>query len=89
MMKKPQFAEDTIAEMLQASDGGRPVADLASSYGVSDVTLYKWRRRYAGLDAEGIRNLRALEEENKALRRSLAAADEDNRVLKELLAKKL
>lgn len=87
-MKKQQFAEERIAEILEASDTGRPVAELAAAYGVSDVTLYKWRRRYAGLDSDGIRNLRALEEENKALRRALAAADEDNRALKELLAKK-
>ncbi|MFZ5555834.1 MAG: transposase [Pseudomonadota bacterium] len=87
-MKKPQFDEDLVVEILAETENGRPVAELADAHGVSDVTIYKWRRRYAGLDSEGIRALRSLKEENQALRRALDAAERDNRVLKDLLAKK-
>ncbi len=87
-MKKPQFDENLIADVLAESDGGRPVADLAEAYGVSDVTLYKWRRQYAGLEPDGIRLLRTLKDENRTLRRTLAALEQDNCALKGLLEKK-
>lgn len=87
-MKKPQFDEDLIADVLAENEGGRSVAELAQAHGVSDVTLYKWRRQYAGLEPDGIRLLRSLKDENRTLRRTLAALEQDNRALKELLEKK-
>lgn len=87
-MKKTEFDEDRVARALAERDGGRPVSELAEVYGVSDVTLYKWERQYTGLNPEGIRQLRQLRDENRALRRTVESLEKDNRVLQEILAKK-
>lgn len=50
-------------------------------------TLYNWKRKYGGLDVSEARRLRALEEENRQLKRIVADQALDNRVLKDLLSK--
>jgi len=56
-------------------------------YGVSDATFYKWRSKYGGMDVSDARKLKALEDENRRLKKLLAESMLDNAALKELLAK--
>jgi putative transposase len=68
--------------------GGRcPIAELARRHGVSDQTLYGWKKKYGGLDVNDARRLRQLEEENSRLKRLVADQALDNVMLRELLRK--
>jgi putative transposase len=63
-------------------------ADLARKHGVSEATLYNWKAKYGGLDVSEAKRLRALEDENRKLKKLLAESMLDNAALKELLSKK-
>jgi putative transposase len=62
--------------------------ELCRKHGVSSATFYKWKARYGGLDVSDAKRLKALEDENRKLKKLLAEAMLDNGRLKELLAKK-
>ena len=51
------------------------------------TTFYKWKARYGGLEVSEAHRLKALEDENRRLKKLLAEAALDIAALKELLAK--
>jgi putative transposase len=51
---------------------GASVHEISLRTGISEVTLYRWKTQYEGLDAKGVRRLRELEQENSRLRRTLS-----------------
>ena len=67
--------------------GRRPAISLASN-GVSEATLYNWKAKYGGLDVSEAKRLKALEDENRKLKKLLAESMLDISALKELLSKK-
>ena len=67
--------------------GAKP-ADLARKYRISEATLYNWKAKYGGMDVSDAKRLRALEEENRKLKKLLAESMLDQAALKELLTKK-
>ena len=58
-----------------------------SRHGISPTTFYKWKARYGGLEVSEARRLKALEDENRRLKKLLAEAVLDIAALKDLLAK--
>ena len=62
-------------------------SDLCRKHGVSDATFYKWRSRYGGMEISEARKLKALEEENRKLKKLLAESMLDVSTLKEMLGK--
>jgi len=87
-MKKTRFNEEQIIGVLKEAEAGMKVIDLCRKYGISDVTFYKWRSKYGGLDVSEARRLKQLEEENQRLKRLVADQALDIQVLKEVLVKK-
>lgn len=65
-----------------------PVSDVAKKHGVSDVTIYAWRKRFGQLEAVDVKRLRQLEAENARLKKLLAERIMDIEILKEVAAKK-
>jgi len=52
---------------------GRNVGSrTAPKHGISDATFYKWRSRFGGMEISGARKLKALENENRKLKKLLA-----------------
>ncbi len=75
-MKKSKFSESQIVRILQeAATGERTVADICRQHGVSQNTYYVWRRKFSGIETEGVRRLREVERENDVLKRLLAERD--------------
>ena len=58
-----------------------PIKELCRKGGFSDATFYKWRAKFAGMDAPDARRLRELEGENSKLKRLLAEAPVDVKVV--------
>ena len=86
-MKRKRFTEEQIIAVLREQEAGAKTGDLARKYGVSEATLYNWKAKYGGLDVSEAKRLRALEDENRKLKKLLAESMLDNAALKELLSK--
>ena len=86
-MKRSRFTEEQIVALLREQEAGMATADLCRQHGVSSATFYKWKAKYGGLDVSDARRLKALEDENRKLKKLLAEAMLDTVGLKELLAK--
>ena len=81
-MKRSQFMDQQIIGFLRQAEAGMPVKDLCRKEGFSDVTFYKWRAKFAGMDTSDAKRLRELEAENSKLKKLLAAAHLDIHALK-------
>jgi putative transposase len=88
LMKRLRFSEERIIAVLREHEAGTKTADLARKHGISEATIYNWKAKYGGLDVSEARRLRALEDENRKLKKLLAESMLDNAALKELLSKK-
>ena len=60
---------------------------MCRRHGISSATSYKWKSKYGGLEVSDARRLKALEDENRRLKRLLAESPLDNAALKYLLGK--
>jgi len=57
--------------------------------GISEVTFYRWKKKYAGLGVAELRRLKQLEDENRRLKRLVADLTLDKQMLQDVLSKKL
>ena len=87
-MKKSRFTEEQIIGALQKLDGGVPARDVARDLGVNAQTLYRWRRKFGGMDVSDARRLKQLEEENQRLTRLVADLTLDKQMLQDLASRK-
>ena len=84
-MRRSRFSEEQIVGILKEHEVGAGAAGLCRRHGISQQTLYRWKRVYGGLEVSQARRLKALEEENVRLKRLVAEQALDNQALKELL----
>jgi len=88
-MKRKQFTETQILSALRQYEGGRDVADVCREFGVHKATFYNWRKKYAGMESSQIKELKALQEENRRLKHMFAELSLDYKLAKEIIEKKL
>ena len=84
-MSGKRYTEEQIVRILGEIESGRTVAATAREYGVAEGTIYRWRKKFGGMDLSEVRRLKELEAENARLRRIVAQQAMDNDALKELL----
>jgi len=88
-MKKSRYTEEQIAFALKQVELGTPVPEVCRKLGVSDVTLYNWRKKYGGLGPSELKRLKMLEAENTRMKRMVADLSLDKTMLQDVLSKKL
>ncbi len=71
-MKKSRFSEEEILFILKQNESGISVSDLCREHGMSQAAFYQWRSKYGGMDASLIKRLKALEDENRRLKKMYA-----------------
>ena len=68
---KRRTEEEIIEILREAEKSDLSVAEICRTHGVADVTFYKWRKRYGGIEKSEIRRMRELEKENAELKKAL------------------
>ncbi len=63
------------------------MVEICRQVGISEQTFYLWKRKYAGLGLNELRELRQLREENTKLKRLVADLSLDRHMLQEIVRK--
>jgi len=86
-MKKSRYSEEQIVRILRETDKDA-VAEVAKRHGVSEQSIYGWRKRYGEFGVDEVRRLKELEAENTRLRKMLVDRDLELEVMKEINKRK-
>ena len=84
---KKIYSEEQLVKTLKDVEATGKQAEACRKYGVSDATIYNWRKRYGGLELSDLRKLKTLEDENRRLKMIVADKELDLDALKALLEK--
>ncbi len=76
IISKLQFVE-------KLASSGRTISDCVKEIGLTEVTYYRWRNRYRGLDSDQAERLMELEAEIARLRRAVSDLTLDKLILVE------
>ena len=70
-------------------ESGTPIEEVCRKLGISQQTLYRWKKKFAGMGVEELRRLKSLEDENRRLKSLVADLSLDKQILQDVLSKKL
>jgi transposase-like protein len=86
MPSKRYRPEEIIAKLREADvliGQGKTVPETIRVLQISEVTYYRWRKEYGGMNVSQARRLKELEAENARLRRAVSDLTIDKMILKE------
>jgi putative transposase len=87
-MKKSRFTDEQKIAILQQAAAGGQIRELCRKHGITEQTFYRWRGKYQGLQVSDAKRLRALEDENRRLKKLVADVSLDNAMLKDIVGRK-
>lgn len=88
-MKKSRITEEQIAFALRQAESGVPIVEVYRKMRVSEQTLYRWKKQFAGMGVAEVRRLRQLKEENRKLKQLVADLSLDRQILQDAFKGKL
>jgi putative transposase len=100
-MKTSRYTDAQIISILRQAEGGVPVAELCRAHRMSNASFYTWRAKYGGMDVGPwerhwsewpwrglISQMKAIEDENRRLKRMYADLSMQADLLKDALGNK-
>ncbi|MGH9705732.1 MAG: IS3 family transposase [Candidatus Acidiferrales bacterium] len=87
-MRRKRFSVEQIVGVLKQVEVGVAVVEVCRQTGITEQTFYRWKKQYAGLETDHVRQLKQLQEENARLKRLVAELSLDKTMLQDVLAKK-
>jgi putative transposase len=86
-MRRSRFTEEQIVAILKEQEAGLGTEELCRRHAISQQTFYRWKAKFGGLETNDAHRLKALEDENRRLKRLVADLSLDNAALKDVLSK--
>jgi transposase len=86
MPQKRYRPEEIIAKLREAEvllGQGQKVPEVVKALGISEVSYYRWRKEYGGLNVSQAKRLKNLERENARLRQAISDLTLDKLILQE------
>jgi putative transposase len=87
-MKRTKFTEEQIIAVLHEATGSVSIREVSRKHGITEQTFFRWRAKYGGLQLSEAKRLKALEDENRRLKRLVADLSLDNSMLKDVVGRK-
>ena len=84
ILSSKRYTQEQILRILKEIDGGATIASVSREHGVNVQTLYAWKKRFAGMGSSELAEFKALQEENRKLKRIVANQALDIEAYKEL-----
>lgn len=86
-MAKRNYKPEEIVSKLRQADvliaQGSKIPDVVRTLGVTQVTYYRWRREFGGLQTDQVKRMKDLELENQRLRKAVSDLTLDKLILAE------
>jgi putative transposase len=64
LMKQSRFTDEQIIAILRDAET-MPVADAARKHGVVEQSIYRWRKRFVGMEVSDVRELKRTHDETR------------------------
>lgn len=87
-MKKSKFTETQIIKAIKENEAGKSADVISRELGINKGTFYNWRKKYSGMEASQLKELKALKEENLKLKRMYAEQALQLEMAKDVISKK-
>jgi putative transposase len=88
-MKNKRFSTEDKIRILRQVDQGRSVVEVCQEHNLSQVSFYRWKKKFGQMDVNEAKRMKELERENSELKKMLAESLLKNRVLELVCEKKL
>ena len=85
---RTRFTEEQIIKIISRSEHGERTKDICRDVGISQQTLYAWKKKFKGMAVNEAKRARALEAENARLKKLVADLSLDNQMLRDVNSRK-
>jgi len=87
-MKQKRFKVEEIFRILRECEGGLSGIEVCRKHNIFEQTLYRWKRKYGGMELSEAKRTKALEDENSRLKHKIADLLLECDILREANSKK-